>query len=41
VEFIPPSGEGDGAGDEVTSPFDADAGAFEDESCEDSGEPDV
>ena len=41
VEFISPSGEGDGAGDAATNPLDSDAGTPEDEGREDSGEPDV
>ena len=41
VEFIPPSGKGDGLGDETTNPMDAEAGTPEDEGREDSGEPDL
>ncbi|KAJ8431148.1 hypothetical protein Cgig2_026745 [Carnegiea gigantea] len=41
VEFIPPSGEGEVAGDEAANPLDADAEASEEEGHEDSGEPDV
>ncbi|KAJ8438792.1 hypothetical protein Cgig2_023826 [Carnegiea gigantea] len=41
VEFIPPSGEGDGARDEATNPLDADAGTSDDEDREDSGELDI
>ncbi|KAJ8426857.1 hypothetical protein Cgig2_006532 [Carnegiea gigantea] len=41
VEFIPPSGEGEGARDEATNPLDAEAEASEEEGHEDSGEPDV
>ncbi|KAJ8427748.1 hypothetical protein Cgig2_008552 [Carnegiea gigantea] len=37
VEFIPPSGEGEGAQDEATNPLDADGGASEEEGHEDSG----
>ncbi|KAJ8426754.1 hypothetical protein Cgig2_029423 [Carnegiea gigantea] len=41
VEFIPPSAEGEDAGDEATNPLDAKAGASELEGHEDSGEPDA
>jgi len=41
VEFIPPSVEGEDAGDEATNPLDAEAGASGEEGHEDSGEPDV
>ena len=41
VEFIPPSDEGEGAGDEATNPLDTEVGASEEEGHEDSGEPDV
>ncbi|KAJ8435828.1 hypothetical protein Cgig2_017123 [Carnegiea gigantea] len=41
VKFIPPSGKGDGPGDEATNPLDAEAGTPEDEGREDSGEPDL
>ena len=41
MEFIPPSGEDDGAGDKAINPLDVDLGASEDEGREDSGEPDV
>jgi len=41
VEFIPPSDEVEGAGNEATNPLDAEAGAYEEEGHEDSGEPDV
>jgi len=41
VEFIPPSGEGEGAGGEATNPLGTVTGASEEEGHEDSGEPDV
>ena len=41
MEFIPPSSAGDGARDDATNPLDANAGAFEEEGREDSGEPDM
>jgi len=41
VEYIPPSGEGDGAGDEVTNPLDVNGKASEDEGREHNVEPDV
>ena len=41
MEFIPPSAEGEDAGDKATNPLDAEARASEEEGHEDSGEPDV
>ena len=41
VEFISPSDEGDGLGDEATDPGDADAKTPEDEGRENSGEPNM
>ncbi|KAJ8442187.1 hypothetical protein Cgig2_005127 [Carnegiea gigantea] len=41
VEFIPPSSEGEAAGDEATNPLEAEAGASEEEEHEDGGEPDM
>jgi len=41
VEFIPPSGEGDGLEDGATNPLDAEAKTLEDEDREDSGGPDM
>jgi len=41
VEFIPPTSEGDGPGDEATNPLEAKAGTPEDEAREDSGGPDM
>ncbi|KAJ8432914.1 hypothetical protein Cgig2_004588 [Carnegiea gigantea] len=41
VEFIPPSYEGKAAEDEATNPLEVEAGASEEEGCEDRGEPDV
>ena len=41
VEFISPSGESEGVGDEVTNPLDVETGASKEEGRDDSGEPDV
>ena len=41
VKFIPPSTEGEEAGDEATSPEDAEGGASKEEEHKGSGEPDV
>jgi len=39
LEFLPPSGEGDGPEDEATNSLDAEAETPEDEGREDSGGP--
>ena len=41
VEFIPPSSEGEAAGDEATNPLEAETSASEEEGREGGGEPDV
>jgi len=41
VEFIPPLSEGEAVEDEATNPLEVEAGAPEEEGCEDGGEPDV
>ncbi|KAJ8432239.1 hypothetical protein Cgig2_007640 [Carnegiea gigantea] len=40
MDFIPPPGEGEGAGDEATNPLDAEGEASVEEGHKDSGEPD-